>query len=913
MSKQRSLRKKAAAFEDYEEEPGSLAAPPASVKAAQALRDKAKRVDSKKSLLSFQEDEEHHEGPAPKKKETRPKVGLKPPAAAAASTLQPGYTQVSAAGEYSADRIKELQRNTLQRPGGGGDAAAAAPAAPAFKLSGSFKPAAARQDERGGAEAAAAAPRAARPAAAPAAREPQPPARPAGVAPRAVADQADDGGGESDGDIPDEQLIKWAKAKRERLRGAHLAPDYIPISSMPAKLGTKLRGIQAREEGTLAAAAAAEDGEGSSGEEAEPEGQLRMVFGPGAGRGGPSAAALEQGGLGGAAGEEGAAEDEEDWAREQIRKGMGGLLQEQGPRGAGAAAALAEPGAAPPPPPRGSAAGSQAAAIAAAAEAALGALRAGVRRLRSGAELAERHLGKTGGSLEISLSSITRIEADLAAAGERYSFVQRMRAYVADLCAMLAEKSPLVETLEEELRHLQAERTAAHAARADAADADAGVPAEAAASAALGALSRGAAAAAVAAAAERAAQAAEARLLGGDASPELDEFGRDVNSQRRQQAAARLDRHRVWLAEAAATLAAAAAAGDGGEPPLGEETSSESEGEASHFELRRDEVREAAAAVFRDASDEFGTVAGVKRVLEDWKERHPAAYRDAYVCDSAPALFAPFVRAALLSWQPLAPGTEGIDTHEWYRLLFDYGMPSDPSAIDPADPDADLLPRLVRGLVLPAAAATLRAAWNARSARSAPAAARLLGDLAVYLPADDPGMLEVLSVVERRLEAAADSATLPPWPPAALTASGRARAHLARRFGRALRVLRVLSAFEGVLSRAMLQRLALERVVESSALGYVRAAAGSTPLAVSRAARLAEALPAEWFKAGAPRSLAGLMDLMRSLARSLAAQATAGGAAQGRDSAQRLVGALQRLGDNVQARALATAYGLELS
>ena len=65
--------------------------------------------------------------------------------------------------------------------------------------------------------------------------------------------------------------------------------------------------------------------------------------------------------------------------------------------------------------------------------------------------------------------------------------------------------------------------------------------------------------------------------------------------------------------------------------------------------------------------------------------------------------------------------------------------------------------------------------------------------------------------------------------------------------------------------------------------------------------------------AGAPRSLAGLMDLMRSLARSLAAQAAAGGAAQGRDSARRLVGALQRLGDNVQARALATAYGLEMS
>lgn len=64
-------------------------------------------------------------------------------------------------------------------------------------------------------------------------------------------------------------------------------------------------------------------------------------------------------------------------------------------------------------------------------------------------------------------------------------------------------------------------------------------------------------------------------------------------------------------------------------------------------------------AVFRDADDEFGSLAAVKRRLEEWKARQPGAYRDAYVSLSAPALFAPFVRLELLKWRPLHGGDAG--------------------------------------------------------------------------------------------------------------------------------------------------------------------------------------------------------------------------------------------------------------
>lgn len=41
------------------------------------------------------------------------------------------------------------------------------------------------------------------------------------------------------------------------------------------------------------------------------------------------------------------------------------------------------------------------------------------------------------------------LEGDLKSAGEKYSYVQQMRAYIADLCDCLAHKSALVEELEE--------------------------------------------------------------------------------------------------------------------------------------------------------------------------------------------------------------------------------------------------------------------------------------------------------------------------------------------------------------------------------------------------------------------------------------------------------------------------------
>ena len=100
--KQRSIRKKIVSF-DEEEEEGSGAVPPASVKAAQVQREKERKRTDAKPKLSFDEDLDAGDGSLASKKKgskpSRPSLRAPLPAKAAEpSSIAAPSTQVSAAG-----------------------------------------------------------------------------------------------------------------------------------------------------------------------------------------------------------------------------------------------------------------------------------------------------------------------------------------------------------------------------------------------------------------------------------------------------------------------------------------------------------------------------------------------------------------------------------------------------------------------------------------------------------------------------------------------------------------------------------------------------------------------------------------------------------------------------------------------
>lgn len=303
------------------------------------------------------------------------------------------------------------------------------------------------------------------------------------------------------------------------------------------------------------------------------------------------------------------------------------------------------------------------------------------------------------------------------------------------------------------MQRLHEERANAVTERREGDDADELAEVEAAVGAAKAAFSRGGGTATAVAAAAAAAAAAVSARDGSHLGRQLDEFGRDVNLQKRMESKRRAQARAKRAAKTSSRRSMRASGnGDGvwSHAVEGESTSEESESEATAYESRREEVLDTAGRIFGDAMEDYSQLRKVKERLEGWKARYPFAYRDGYVSLSAPAIFAPFVRLELLQWDPLyAKG--GFSDMDWYKRLADYGMPENAEAPEEGDIDGDLVPKLVEKVALPILHHEIVHCWDRLSTQGTHRAVMAVEDILDYVPASSEPLQELLSAVRTQM------------------------------------------------------------------------------------------------------------------------------------------------------------------
>ena len=96
------------------------------------------------------------------------------------------------------------------------------------------------------------------------------------------------------------------------------------------------------------------------------------------------------------------------------------------------------------------------------------------------------------------------------------------------------------------------------------------------------------------------------------------------------------------------------------------------------------EVGDIAKGLLKDAHEDFASIPAVVSQLAEFRRRYPAAYQQAYISDSLPALLSVYLRKELLLYDPLhlngvsGPGqpeagvTSFLD-HEWFREVYEFG------------------------------------------------------------------------------------------------------------------------------------------------------------------------------------------------------------------------------------------------
>ncbi|KAK3239221.1 hypothetical protein CYMTET_50841 [Cymbomonas tetramitiformis] len=279
---------------------------------------------------------------------------------------------------------------------------------------------------------------------------------------------------------------------------------------------------------------------------------------------------------------------------------------------------------------------------------------------------------------------------------------------------------------------------------------------------------------------------------------------------------------------------------------------------------------------------------------------------------SAPALFAPFVRLELLHWCPLYTAAP-LDGMQWYSQLVDYGMPGPGEAAPAAaDLDENLVPEIMRKVVLPIVQHSVDC-WDPLSSRQTESLCACMRELLIYVNPEDDVVQELLETAYKRMVSAAEEVVLPSWPPQAMSVTAGASELAARRFGTAVRLIKNLAAWdmdsaagkEQIIPRQQLIHLAVDNLVAHRMGPHLMTLAPQD--AVFRCERLISALPESWFADGLPANAAILRDALVVASRPLMGP---GAAARGTDTGRRLMKLLGRVGEHSVAKQVAKAYGI---
>lgn len=658
--------------------------------------------------------------------------------------------------------------------------------------------------------------------------------------------------------IPDQATINAIRAKRERLRKARAAPDYIPLDGarISAHGGELLK-----------------DGVDSSDDEVEIHGRLAML--------GDKPSDLKKGvfeslerGTGNLSlrgdiehGDEDEDDEDKRWEEEQFRKGFGKRVDDASNRvtasqvpaaGVSAPASTSAPGSfqvaqtvgyTAAPPQNWPIAGSRSAEVMSLsqhADVATRALQESLQRLRETHGRTKADLHRTDENLSASLMNITVLEKSLASAGEKYVFMQKFRDFIAVICEFLKDKAPYIEELEEQMQRLHEERATAIVERRAADDADERAEVEAAINAAKLVLSKGAGTATAAAAAAAAQAAAAAAREGTNLPPQLDEFGRDVNLQKRADMKRRDEARKQRRARAASKKAASFAAnGNANQYIEGESSSDESDSDCRAYQSSRDELLQTADQVFSDAAEEYSKLSIVKERFEGWKRLFSSTYRDAYMSLSAPAIFSPYVRLELLKWDPLYEDAD-LNNMQWHTLLFDYGMPENANDFEPEDADADLVPGLVEKVALPILHHEVAHCWDRLSTKGTKNAVSAVQVILNYIPASNEALQELLAAVRMRLAEAVAELQVPNWSIPVTNAVSQAARIAAYKFGMSVRLLKNIALWKDILAMPVLEQLALDELLCGKVLPHLRNIVQNIHDAITRTERVVAALFGVW-------------------------------------------------------------------
>ncbi|KAI4483442.1 hypothetical protein M0802_013384 [Mischocyttarus mexicanus] len=286
------------------------------------------------------------------------------------------------------------------------------------------------------------------------------------------------------------------------------------------------------------------------------------------------------------------------------------------------------------------------------------------------------------------------------------------------------------------------------------------------------------------------------------------------------------------------------------------------------FKQTKEEIDKEGKEIFADVMDDYCTLRGILTKLELWRETDIDAYMEAYVSLCIPKILSPLIRLQLITWNPIMESAD-IERTKWYNTLLLYALDKKETEDSlKRDPDVRLVPLTVEKVVIPKLTAIVDKIWDPMSTsqtlRLVGTVNRLIRDYPNLNDTSKP--LESLfnSILEKVKSAVENDVFIPIFPKQILD---NRHQFFQRQFAMAVKLLRNLLSWQGLLGDAQLKNLALGSLLNRYLLAGLRVS--SPPDALFKANMIMSTLPRAWLQGETIEHLRMFATLIQQLSEQL--------------------------------------------
>ncbi|CAN8204980.1 unnamed protein product [Coccothraustes coccothraustes] len=275
--------------------------------------------------------------------------------------------------------------------------------------------------------------------------------------------------------------------------------------------------------------------------------------------------------------------------------------------------------------------------------------------------------------------------------------------------------------------------------------------------------------------------------------------------------------------------------------------------EVDEFQKSKDNVLEDSRKIFEDVHADFCDIRKILLKFQEWKEKFPDSYCDAYISFCLPKLLNPLIRVQLISWNPLENFTE-LEEMPWFRAIEEFSDAENiPESKRDDDHDKEVLPRVIEKTVLPKITAFVKSVWDPLSTSQTKNLVQLCNNIfgkQILSKNESSRAREDLmnTVVLRMKKSIEEDVFIPLYPKSTVEDKSSLRSKFQeRRFWSALKLLSNVVLWDGIVQEDKVRDLGLSKLLNRYLLLNIL----NTPLgldSIEKCNKVVACLPERWFQ-----------------------------------------------------------------